>query len=141
MKKAITGGLLAIAVILMTTGVIPSCTHETLNLDQMDTVCFKRDIQPIFINGCATTGCHDGKGEGRALKTYDDIVRRVTPGSPSQSEVYQMITATLVQPMPPTNALAEVDRIRIRMWIEQGAKNDSCSAKASINYNYTGDIK
>jgi hypothetical protein len=27
------------------------------------------------------------------------------------------------------------------MWIEQGAKNDSCSAEPSINYNYTGDKK
>jgi hypothetical protein len=127
MKKAIIGGLFVAIVIFTASGIIPSCTHETLNLAQFDTVCFHRDILPVFQNGCATANCHSGHGEAFALNTYSDIHRRVTPGSPSQSRLYQAITSTLIQPMPPTHALAESDRIRIRIWIEQGANETFCT--------------
>lgn len=119
-------GAFVIAVILTVTGIAPSCTHDTLNLAQFDTVCFERDILPVFQNGCATTGCHSGQGEGMNLTSYDGIMRGITAGSPSQSRIYQAIITTLNQPMPPSHALAESDRIRIRIWIEQGAKPTKC---------------
>jgi hypothetical protein len=126
MKKAITGVLPAVVILLTMMGIAPSCTHETANLAQFDTVCFERDILPVFQNGCATTGCHSGGGEGMALNSYSGIMRGITAGSPAQSRIYQAITSTLIQPMPPGNALAEPDRIRIRIWIEQGAAQTVC---------------
>jgi hypothetical protein len=126
MKKAIIGGLFIVVLILTMTGIVPSCTHETLNLAQFDTVCFERDILPVFKNGCATGVCHSGNGERMNLTTYDGIMRGITPGSAAQSKIYQAIISTLIQPMPRSHALAESDRIRIRIWIEQGAKHTVC---------------
>jgi hypothetical protein len=141
MKKAIIGGLFVIVIILTTTGIFPSCTHETLGLSEFDTVCFERDILPVFQNGCATTGCHTGQGEAFALNTYNGIMRQITPGSPAQSKIYQAITATLIQPMPPGYALAESDRIRIRIWIEQGAAQTVCSSFPNSNLIQEGGLK
>jgi len=127
MKKAISGGVFVIVLLLTGTGILPSCTHETLSLSQFDTVCFERDVLTVFQNGCATTSCHDGQGGGGlVLNTYAGIMRGVTAGSSAQSKVYQAITATLVQPMPPSQALSEPDRIRIRLWIDQGAQETTC---------------
>ena len=64
-----------------------------------------------------------------ALNSFEGIIREITPGSPAQSRLYQAMTATLIQPMPPSHALAESDRIRIRIWIEQGAKQTVCSVE------------
>ena len=141
MKKAIIGGLCVIVIIIILTRIVPSCTHETLNLAQFDTVCFERDVLPVFQNGCATTGCHSGGGEGMDLTTYNGILRGVTAGSPAQSNVYRAITTTLIQPMPPSHALAESDRIRIRIWIEQGANNTVCPPQPQVNANQKGGLK
>jgi len=48
MKKAIIGGMFIVVLILTMTGIVPSCTHDVLNLTQFDTVCFERDILPVF---------------------------------------------------------------------------------------------
>ena len=140
MKKAITAGLFLVAIILISTGILPSCKHETLNLAQMDTVCFERDVLPVFKNGCATPGCHNGNGESFALKSYPDIKRRVSAGSPATSRLYQAIISTMIQPMPPSHALAESDRIKIRIWIEQGAKDTKCSPLPEGNLNNEGGL-
>ncbi len=142
MKKALAGGLFLFVVIFTTTGILPSCKHESLNLAQFDTVCFERDILPVFQNGCATTGCHGGSGgRGMQLNTYAGIAREVTPGSPATSRAYQMIVSQILQPMPPSHALAESDRIKIRIWIEQGAKNTTCSPQPEGNLNNEGGLK
>ena len=129
MKKAIIGGMFIVVLILTMTGIVPSCTHDVLNLTQFDTVCFERDILPVFQNGCATTGCHSGQRGGMNLTSYDGIMSGITPGSAAQSRIYKAITTTLNQPMPPSHALAESDRIRIRIWIEQGAKHTVCPSQ------------
>ncbi|MCX6224097.1 MAG: hypothetical protein NTV01_05020 [Bacteroidia bacterium] len=141
MKKAIIGGLFVIVIILTTTGLVPSCTHDKLNLARFDTVCFKRDILPVFKNGCAIAGCHSGRGEGMVLDSYDGIMRGITPGSAAQSRIYQAITAKLGQPMPPSQALAEQDRIRIRIWIEQGAANTTCDSVPAGYQDLKGGLK
>jgi hypothetical protein len=140
MKKAIMGGVFLIGISFLT-GIALSCTHETLNINQFDTVCFERDVFPIFKNGCATTGCHNGGGEAMNLSSYSGIMRGITPGSPSQSIIYQAITSTLVQPMPPDHALAETDRIRIRIWIEQGAGQTTCPQEPLGKINQEGGVQ
>jgi len=141
MKKAIIGGMFVVVLILTMTGIIPSCTHETLNLAQFDTVCFERDVLHVFKNGCATGVCHSGNGEGMDLTTYDEIMKGITPGSAAQSRIYQAIITTLNQPMPPGHALAEPDRIRIRIWIEQGAKHTFCPVEPKGNLIKEGGLK
>jgi hypothetical protein len=141
MKKAIIGGVFLLVVIFASTTIIPSCTHDALDLARFDTICFEKEILPVFQNGCAITGCHGAGGHGMQLNTYSGISREVTAGSPSQSRIYQVITANLIQPMPPSHALAEPDRIKIRLWIEQGAKNTSCTTEPSTNLTNPGGVK
>jgi len=141
MKKAVIGGAFLLVVIFATTAIIPSCTHEALDLAQFDTICFEKEILPVFQNGCALTGCHGAGGHGLELDTYPGISREVTAGSPAQSRIYQAITANLIQPMPPDHALAESDRIKIRIWIEQGAKNTNCATEPSNKLTNTGGLK
>lgn len=135
------GAAFVVVVLITLMDVAPSCTHETLNITQFDSVCFERDILPVFRNGCATKGCHSGGGEAMDLTTYDGILRGISPGSSAQSRIYQAITSTLIQPMPPTHPLAESDRIRIRIWIEQGAKHTLCPPEPQISLTNEGGLK
>ncbi|MFA6127644.1 MAG: hypothetical protein WC699_10090 [Bacteroidales bacterium] len=141
MKRAIIGGLFIVILAVTMTGIIPSCTHETLNLARFDTLCFERDIQHIFTNACTTKNCHSGQGEEMDLTNYEGIKRGITAGSPAQSRIYQAITSSMMEPMPPTHALAESDRILIRIWIEQGAKDIKCLSEPNLNLTNEGGVK
>ncbi len=141
MKKTIMEAAFVVVVFITLINVAPSCTHDTLNITQFDTVCFEREILPVFRNGCAIKGCHSGGGEAMDLTSYVEIVRGISPGSPAQSRLYQAITSSLIQPMPPSHPLAESDRIRIRIWIEQGAKNTLCPPEPQISLAKAGGLK
>jgi len=135
MKKAIAGGAFLASLILIVSGIVPSCTHETLNLDLIDTVCFEREVLPAFVNGCATTNCHDAvtHRHGLNLTTYAEIRKRVVPGSSATSELFQVLTSTGPERMPPVYPLSTQDRIRIRLWIDQGALETTCAADTLRN--------
>ena len=129
MNKALTGAGAGLVLLLIFMAGVPSCTHETQNLDRFETVCFERDVLPVFQNGCATTNCHDAitHRDGLDLSHYGGILEEIEPGNPDGSEIYQVITTTGPERMPPDHALAEADRIRIRLWILQGAQNTQCN--------------
>jgi hypothetical protein len=141
MKKAILGGLSVVFILLSLTRISPSCTHDNFDPTLYDTVCFQSEILPVFKNGCAVSGCHSSNGEEMDLSDYQGIRAGVMPGNPAQSHIYQHITASLNEPMPPGNPLAEADRIRIRIWIEQGATETKCVAEPSIIETSRGDQK
>jgi hypothetical protein len=106
---------------------ITSCTHVA-NIDSFPEVCFESDVLPIFTNNCAMTGCHDGgSGEGRPLNNYVDISHTVVPYNPNASSSYQAIIAKWGDRMPPSQALSQENRTKIRLWIEQGALLTTCS--------------
>jgi uncharacterized membrane protein len=97
-----------------------SCKHDGTPSDQLKQVSFK-EVLPIFTTNCAS--CHGQKGEGFALTDYSSIVRSVQPGNSSKSKVYQALTSTF-NLMPPNNPLTTSQRTLIRLWIDQGAKNN-----------------
>ncbi len=108
-------------------------------------VSFSEDIQPILAESCIS--CHDGLAEGEAvsglsLKSYDDLMQGtrygkvVVPEHPMQSALYLTVSGN-VSPeiqMPPHHdeKWAEGEGVplmgkqieTIRLWIEQGAKNN-----------------
>jgi hypothetical protein len=93
--------------------------------------CFTRDILPVILSRCATTGCHDAAagGERKSLTTFTSIRSSVSPGNPSQSSLYRVITLTSGESkMPPTTSpqlsVAEIDSIG--KWIRYGALNENC---------------
>lgn len=93
--------------------------------------CFTRDIFPVLLSRCATSGCHDAVShrEGYVFASYSTTLQAVTPGSASDSKLYDVIkTAAGEDKMPPQGtpqlSLAEIDSIAA--WIGYGALNENC---------------
>jgi hypothetical protein len=143
-------GLLALAA-------LPGCAGNGVGLDAngnplgsqagcADTVCFERDIQPIFTANCALSGCHAGTSpqQGQNLSdglAYQNIVNvpsherpgmmRVLPFQPDSSYLVHKIQGDQASvggqggrmplgmtPLTPQ----QIDLIRA--WITAGAKNN-----------------
>jgi hypothetical protein len=105
-----------------------SCTHVA-NIANLDQVCFTGDVLPIFVNNCAISHCHDGGGgEQMALNSYASIMRGISPGNPDASNLYKVIIAKWgFNRMPPNQPLSIANRTKIRVWIEQGANETTCT--------------
>ena len=110
-----------------------SCKHDPIGIENLDTVCFSRDVLPIFQNSCAMTGCHSGGKRGFNATSYESIIKEVTPGNASKSKVYQAITSIYFNTMPPSphTPLSKDQRTIIEVWINQGAKNTTCDSNSS----------
>ncbi|HEY5470802.1 MAG TPA: hypothetical protein VIK07_09790 [Bacteroidales bacterium] len=119
---------LTLLIILTTFSWITSCTHSA-KISDIPEVCFERDVLPIFINNCMRAGCHGSGGESRmALDTYAGISRNVVPGNPNGSRIYTVLTNTWgINLMPPNQPLTLENRTLIRVWIEQGARQTTCT--------------
>ncbi len=107
-----------------------SCRHDGLNVADLEKVCYEKDIAPIFINSCGTTGCHDSqKGEsGYTFTDYAGVMKAITSANAQKSTAYKAITGKgFTQLMPPAGTLSEKERILIRVWIDQGAIQTTCN--------------
>ena len=102
---------------------LPSCRHEPVIPAQQ--VSFSQDVLPVLAGNCAEPGCHGGKHH--SLMTYSSVIKKVTPGDPHNSEIYQYITAqppARVMPIPPNPPLQPAQIDIIYVWILQGAKDN-----------------
>ena len=103
-----------------------SCEYQP-DLSKYPEICFQNQALPIFQSNCAMSHCHNGSGEAGDLSAYQGILDYgIKPGDAKGSKIYQAITATWINPMPPSKPLSEDQRTLIRLWIDQGAKNTSC---------------
>jgi Planctomycete cytochrome C len=93
--------------------------------------CFSRDILPVIVSKCASTGCHDAitHREGYNYTTYSGIMSSVSAGNPSGSRLFNVINQSGGESkMPPSSSpqltVAEIDSIG--KWISYGALNENC---------------
>jgi len=93
--------------------------------------CFSRDILPVLVSRCASTGCHDAitHQNGYVFSSYSTTMTAVTPGNAGDSKLYEVIKfASGEDKMPPTGSpqltVAEIDSIAA--WISYGALNQFC---------------
>lgn len=128
MKKIVQIVPIFLIIILIGSFALHSCKHQTVDPSSLRTVCFEKEVLPIFQTSCAMTGCHggaggDGSDQELYLGDYNGIVSNVTPGNPDQSRLYQTITSRWENTMPPKpyNPLNELQRTLIYTWIKQGA--------------------
>lgn len=133
-KKTFRISIIAVfaATILMFTQT--RCRHDDLNAATLTKVCYQTEIGPIFLRSCGTTGCHDsGKKEaGYSFTDYTSVMKAITPFNAQKSKAYKAITGKgFVQLMPPGGALSENERILIRVWIDQGAENTTCTTSGT----------
>ena len=123
-----------------------SCKHENLPHLNADSICFERDILPIFVSNCAISGCHDAitSAEGYDLSNYSSIVKRgIKPGNTSSSELWSIIDAGSMPPRWwPKGKLTSVQRSYIKTWIAAGAKNGiNCYVGCDSNvFTYSAGI-
>ncbi len=97
---------------------------------------FERDIQPIFNQSCALSGCHSGPNPTGNMSleegvSYQNIVKvvsfgyapalRVYPGFPDSSVLYHKVSYSgrYGQGMPPTAPLPSDEVQLIKQWIKE----------------------
>jgi len=98
-----------------------------------DTVYFQNTILPLVVSSCATTVCHDqiSREDGVILTDYTSIINtgEIKPGDPEDSEFFETLTddGDDLMPPPPYDPLSSEQIRTIRLWIEQGARDNACS--------------
>lgn len=94
---------------------LASCTQdevtETAASDCNENFTYDNDVQPIIMNNCATSGCHDG--------TQPPLLTNFTLVEASKSRV--KARAIDLKTMPPSGPLTDSEIQKISCWIEQGA--------------------
>ena len=114
-------------------------THTTDTFAVDTSVCFERDVLPIFIGSCAKPGCHDAitHAEDLDLSNYNLIVSNgIVPYVSSSSSLYT-ICVIGAMPTPPTPLLDSTQLSFIRRWIDKGAPNDTNCAVTCDTSKYT----
>lgn len=111
-----------------------------------DTAYFVNDIMPIISSNCTMSGCHDNvtHADGVNLTTYTRILNYVRPGDAANSKLYKVIIKTNGDrmPPPPMPPLTAAQMTLIQKWINQGAKNNSCSGRCDTAvFTYSGAVK
>ncbi len=113
----------------------------------VDTVYFKQQILPMIASNCASPGCHDAgtRANNVQLTDYSSIINtgRIVAGNPASGKFYRLISTTNpgdIMPPPPRNPLSAAQIALVKKWIEQGAKNNTCSAvcdTTNVKYSTT----
>lgn len=112
-------------------------------------LCFERDVLPIFISNCAKSGCHDAatREDGYEFTSHATITsKKFTPGRLDKTELWEKITEPKHKDrMPPLpNAPLSATQIAlIEKWILQGAPNSTnCSSICDTSqYKFAADIQ
>jgi hypothetical protein len=113
-----------------------------------DSVYFANTILPLFISNCAKSGCHDAATaqKGIILDSYSNIIvtGEIRPYDPDHGKIVEMITETDLEdrmPPQPNAGLTQEQINQIVQWINQGARNNSCSECDTLNVTYSGKIR
>lgn len=112
-----------------------------------DSVYFQQQILPLIVSNCAGSGCHDAisHAEGLNLTTYSGIMKIVKAGNPGGSKLISVITTNNNgdrMPPPPAPKMPQDQINLITKWIQQGAKNNSCSSACDTSqFTYAAVIK
>lgn len=135
---------------------LSNCKHEpilkviTTDTSQGGTVddtsiCFERDILPIFVTNCAKSGCHDSitQTEEKMYNSYVGITKEgIKAGDPANSDLYKELSTGKMS-WPQYGNLNEEQKKLIARWIKEGAKNGTnCPTKCDTSvYTYSAAVK
>lgn len=142
----------SISFLALTISLFFSCRHEAYVVPISDrtgdpSLCFDRDILPIFLSQCAISGCHDAAEheKGYILDSYENIMKKgIAPGNAIGSRIYQSIIGYTEELMPEDAPPLSASQIGlIERWINAGALKDStCYTPCdSNNITFNAGIK
>ncbi|MDX5513732.1 MAG: c-type cytochrome [Hymenobacteraceae bacterium] len=115
-----------------------------------DVVYFERDVLPILVSNCAMDGCHDAQTaeDGVRLYGYNEVINTadVRPHNLRGSDLYEMITEDdedKRMPPSPKQRLSQAQINLIAKWINQGAKNLSCTENTcdTTTVTFSGSVQ
>lgn len=112
-------------------------------------ICFERDILPLFVSNCAKSGCHNAQSheDGYVLESYATIMKKgIVPGNIAGSKIWESITTNSGEEgKMPLNApeLTSAQLDLIKRWIVAGATDSGACGNTcdSNNYTYTNAIR
>ncbi len=126
--------------------VTPIDTTGGIDTVKYDSICFERDILPIFKSNCAIQACHDGitGQEGIVFDSYSTFFYKgFVQGDAAKSQVYNAITRNTSRRMPPiTGYPLDSNQIStIKKWIDQGMPENACEQKIdSSQFGFSATI-
>jgi cytochrome c553 len=97
-----------------------------------DSVYFSNDILPLITSNCSMSTCHGGS-RSPTLTTYTQISR-------NRGNIQEQISRGEM-PIPPVALLSSSQISMFNKWVNQGAKNNSCTAACdTTKFTYTAVI-
>jgi hypothetical protein len=98
-------------------------------------VYFQQQVLPILVSNCTMSGCHDAAShqDGVILTSYANVMNTadVDPGDPGGSKLYRVLIDNDPDdrmPRPPAAPLSDAQKNIIYKWIQQGAKDLTCTS-------------
>jgi uncharacterized membrane protein len=111
-----------------------------------DSVYFTNTILPLITSRCAMSGCHlevTDTNRSVVLTNYAQIMEYVEPGDLDGSELWDDAIAETdpdkIMPRPYATPLSETEKEAIKKWIQQGARNNSCT-ECDSTFAFAADI-
>ena len=99
---------------------VVSCKHKAVVPPEPE-ISFVSQVQPVIVNNCAQSNCHDGSSQRFSLTNYTNITNNLLPGNANSSNIYSVIKN---RSMPPSHPLTDEQAKLVYIWIMQGAKNN-----------------
>ena len=110
-------------------------------------VCFEQEVLPILVSNCTQSECHNpiDREKDLDLSSFSDIKSLVKTGDYNASKLFSVMVipfGSARMPPSPYDALSEEQLRTVALWIEQGAKNNSCMPTVcdTTNVFYSGTI-
>lgn len=115
-------------------------THPPIDSFKCDTcaagvVSFSEDVLPILQSNCAKSGCHDAAShvEGIVTTSYQNLINTTSVETRFlNSGFWESINDNSMPPYPDPDLTAQQKDL-IKRWIQQGAKNTTCSHTCSCD--------
>ena len=112
-------------------------------------ICFERDILPIFTSNCTQSTCHNSTSaaDGYVLIDYNTITSKgVKKGDAKDSKIYKVLIEDDPKdrmPLSPNPALSATQINMIKRWIDEGALNTTNCTNTNCDsniFNYSGAV-
>jgi hypothetical protein len=131
-KNGIKTGFLAMTLVM---SLLSGCVKDvtvTLTTNKVVTakVSFSKEVVPLFVANCATSGCHTANHTAPDLEkdaAYNSLktLKMIDIQNPENSILYEKLTGKLVPAMPigKQNNPSNINNL-VLAWIKQGALNN-----------------